>query len=909
MQVVPLMRRLAIGVATWLYVCAPATALGAATNDYVWWEGENPTQTNFPTNKPFGPQNLDGNAHLLSNGDWLNASGKRGPEALFAKYRVEVPADGEYSLWVRKFWKHGPFKWRFGADEWRVCDKTFALADDTPIKKFVNANWVSLGKVGLTKGPKVFEVELLAKEGEDSGAGFDCFLLTRGPFVPNGKTRPGESTGKAEEGYFPFEPATDKFTSDALLDLRSLNEKSAGQAGFIKRQGMGFTTGDGKPVRFWAVNVNAANAGQDRQAVDYLARKLAKLGVNMVRYHSAAFDKGDPSKVDPKALDDLLYLVSAMKKQGIYTYLSFYFPMWMEANKPGAQLAGYESLQNKRPFGLLFFDPRMQEMHRTWLKALLETKSPYTNLPLGRDPAVGIVEVQNEDSLFFWTFTKKNIPSGKWADLERLYARWLVARYGSVAKAVAAWGGASVQGDGQDRAALLEAYHMTSEGLKVGGPGKVKRVGDQARFLAELQRDFYARTTKYIKQDLKFGGLVNACNWTVADPNLTGAIERWTYTAGDVIDVHGYFGGEHKGDGAEFSVRVGHTFKDAAAVLNPGKLPLRFQQIEGLPQIITELGFPQPNRYRADGVFLSSAYGSLQGADGLFFFIVNSNYLRDTAMQKFPVASPAISAAFPAAALVYRRGDVKEAQPVVHQVLNPDDLFAMKGSGGWSADALDEFRRRDLPPGANLTGGVSKIEEMAPYVGPVVRAFGGDPARGWRKDLSRYIDREKQTVTSLTGELRWDFGRGVAVMDTPKAQGAAGFLGKAGEVTAANLKVNVANEFATVTAVSLDNLPLASSRKVLVQVMTQEQPYGFRTEGDRIVNLGGAPFGVKKIEGTAELLFTPGSGGGGSGSAKVVALDENGYATRKSATAKAGNGAGSLVLPLLEDVIYYVVTR
>src|SRR5688572_3495642 len=127
MQVVPLIRHLAIVAVTWLSVCTPVKA-SAATPDYIWWEGETPTQTNFPTNKPFGPKNLDGNAHLLSNGDWLNASGKRGPEPLFAKYRVEVPADAEYSLWVRKFWKHGPFKWRFDDDEWRVCDKTFALA-------------------------------------------------------------------------------------------------------------------------------------------------------------------------------------------------------------------------------------------------------------------------------------------------------------------------------------------------------------------------------------------------------------------------------------------------------------------------------------------------------------------------------------------------------------------------------------------------------------------------------------------------------------------------------------------------------------------------------------------------------------------------------------------------------------
>src|SRR5918993_1838206 len=55
--------------------CRAAPA--ASSPDYVWWEGENSTQTNFPTNKPFGPKNIDGNAHLLSNGDWLNSSGKR----------------------------------------------------------------------------------------------------------------------------------------------------------------------------------------------------------------------------------------------------------------------------------------------------------------------------------------------------------------------------------------------------------------------------------------------------------------------------------------------------------------------------------------------------------------------------------------------------------------------------------------------------------------------------------------------------------------------------------------------------------------------------------------------------------------------------------------------------------------
>src|SRR4051812_15251501 len=116
-------------------------AVAAASPDYVWWEGESPAATNFPKNNPFGPNTLEGNAKLLSGDNWLNASGK-GPagDSLFAKYKVTIPADGEYSFWVRKFWKHGPFKWRFGAAEWATCGPDVALADRTPLKKFVEAN-------------------------------------------------------------------------------------------------------------------------------------------------------------------------------------------------------------------------------------------------------------------------------------------------------------------------------------------------------------------------------------------------------------------------------------------------------------------------------------------------------------------------------------------------------------------------------------------------------------------------------------------------------------------------------------------------------------------------------------------------------------------------------------------------
>ncbi|MFC1716536.1 hypothetical protein ACFL6S_22910 [Candidatus Poribacteria bacterium] len=897
------MKKTCIG-ATFM-ICIIAMLSGAcfgAGQDYIWWEGESPVETNFPEETWYSASTFEHNRHLLSGGAWLTNADERVGEEAFAKYEVDVPADGEYNFWTRKFWKHGPFRWRFDDHEWQTCGRNIALADNTYIRTHLGANWVYLGKVNLEKGSRIFELRLLAKEGEGLTACFDAFILTPGLFMPNGKLKPGEKSGLADPGYFAFEPDIDPFTDDSLLDLRYLNEKFAGEHGFIQRDGLSFALGNGEPVRFWGVNVNSNSAGQDRQSVDYLARKLAKLGVNIVRYHSAIFDgREDPANVDPEKLDNLFYLVSAMKREGIYTMLSFYFPLWFDI-KPHYGIPGYDTIDNKRPFALLTFDQRMQEIYKSWAKALLDTENPYTGSTLGRDPAIAIVEIINEDSYFFWTFGKRNIPEIHWQKLEKLYGEWLAHRYGSLEKAFAAWGSAKNEDDDATagRAALYGAWDMTTDGSKSGGPDKTKRVGDQVRFLAENQREFYTSIIKYFREDLGLGGLVSPSNWHVSDGPMLDALERYTYTAGDVIDRHGYFGGKHEGEGANYSVREGHTFKNRAAVNSPERLPIQFFQIDGYPHTISEIGWPNPNRYRADATFLTSAYGSLQGADSFFFFAVGSNFVRDMTINKFALCTPITAGTFPAAALQYRRGDVQEAENVVYQILNLEDLYAMKGSGASTAEALDELRKKDIPEGGEATGAINQLDPLSFYVGRVVRTFGDNPDDSTQHDLTKYIDRQNKTIKSVTGELSWDYGTGLAIVDTPRSQGAAGFLSKAGRIELTDVIIESNNEFASVMVISLDNQPLKASKKILIQAMTEEQPYGFKVEDDKITDLGSAPFGVKNIDARVSLKLE------GAGSPKVIALDENGYTTGKAVSV---SGDISLVIQLAGDSIYHMIKR
>lgn len=831
-----------------LVVLAGVATLRAA--DHVWVEGEAATDTNFPARSAFSP-NGDAERDVLSGGDWLSNSGKRGatePEA-FATWQIEVPAPGEYALWTRKFWKHGPFRWRFDEQPWQTCGRDVALADSSPIRTHVVANWVYLGRVRLDAGQRKLEVRLLAAPGEEKTSAFDCFVLTRGVFSPAGKLKPGERTGLAEDGFFAWEPGPDPF-NETPLDLRRLNEPVAGAAGRVQlsRDGNDLVLADGSPVRFWGVNVALETALQDHANIDYMARRLAKLGVNAVRFHAAMWRSNDPSKIDPRKLDALHYLVHALKQQGIYTSLSFYFPLWLDADKAG--LEGFAQQENKKPFGLIFFDPKLQALHRGWMRQILEPVNPYTRLPLARDPALAMIELVNEDSLFFWTFTKRNLPDVHWKRLEQ--------RFGGK---------------------LEEAWGMTSDAIR-NDDARRQRISRQVKFLASLQRDFYLESKRFLSRDLGYDGLVIGSNWTTADGKLLDAAERWSYAALDVVDRHGYFGGKHDGEGSNYSVRAGHTYADRSALADPGNTPLVTIQTAGRPQIISEFNWTQPNRFRGEMTWLATVLASAQGLDGLFFFAIDNAMLRSDTINKFQLASPAVLGTFPAAALAYRRGDIPTPAPIFVRQLHGDAPFALHPEEVTDPAALDALRAADLPRSGDQSRPDGKSVRAA---GPLLRQFDPNAATG--------ADRPAKPT------WHFDRARGTATLVADRVVGAAGDL-RAG-VTLGGIKVASGNDRLHLLLISLDESPLASSGRLLVQVMTEEVPFGFRAENGVIRKLGTGPMNVRKIDATLELPTDR--------KIRATALDADGYPLGQPWTVEPQDGRARVVLP--PDALYLLVER
>lgn len=866
------------------------TVEGAA-DSFVWWEAETPTATNFlPVERnPFAPAD-DTEAAGLSAGQWIGVEGDR-DETLFLEYAVTVPAGADYYFYTRKFWKHGPFRWRWDDQPWTAVTRSVYLLDATPIRQFVVANWVSLGRVALTPGVHTLRLELTQTDGP---AAFDCFALTRSPLHARGKLKPNERYAADLRDWFVFDPEADPLV-ESPIDLRRLNEAIAGDEGFIRVQGETLvheTTG--RPERFWAVNITPGSFGMDATTRSQFARFLAKRGVNLVRIHGRLTDNALKT-VDLEALDSVFGLLAAFKAEGIYTSLSLYFPLWFTLD----DASGIEGYSGQHPFALLFFNPAFQERYYDLWRTVLTTVNPYTGKALRDDPALALVELVNEDSYLFWTFKPgETVPAAQMAGLEQQFREWLTQAYGSSEAALNAWN-ASTTGDRPDSTtlSLLPLAEILAH-------PESQQAQDTATFLTQSQQRFFQQTMQRLRNEMGYRGLIYASNWTTADGHLLGPLDKYSNTVADVMDRHGYFSGAHQGEAASYSLETGQTYTDRSVLwlTDPEghsdaiALPLMDLRYNNKPSLITEVNWAMPNRYRAEFPLLAAAYGLLQGSDGFAFFAT------DTAgwmprLTKFAIASPTLMGQFPAAALIYRQGLIQPGRSVVDVTLRLEDLYALNGAPITAPQNLDALRAQDVPPGGEFTGDRAQtIDPLAFLVGKVNLHFSNDTSSARFTNLSPYVDRRAKTIRSTTGELLWNYKTGLMTVNAPRVQAATGFFNHAGEVTLDQITITSNLDYGTVMLVSLDEQPIERSRQLLLQVMSVDENLGWRTEGTprkTIQNTGTAPLVVQKLTGQIALTRQD------AAALTVTALDVNGYPT--------GDVGHAAQFALEPNIFYYLI--
>ncbi|WP_372721506.1 hypothetical protein [Novipirellula sp.] len=810
----------------------------------------------------------------LSGNDWLShfADG----DMPVARFEFDVSVAGPHELWLRANPIASAISVRVNGDAWTKValqkhEQSVNIASDgKPDLRFVA--WIKADSVSLLDGKNTLEVRFESKNNRHGG--LDCVVLSRAPFLPQGKLKPGEKTGLADPGTWAFEPARDAFSPDSLLDLSGMNEKPAGAKGRVARSsdGESFVDGGGEPLRFWAVNTSVQHR-DDIEAVREHARWLAKRGVNMVRHHGhLAPQRG--AKLDDANTEDIeaaWRLVAAMKENGIYVTLS---PYWAISVKPDPAW-GLKDAEGDNLTGLLFFDAKLQAAYKQWLKQLLTPPNPHTGIPLAQDPALAIFQIQNEDSLLFWT--ENAIQGEQRVELGRQFAVWLNAKHGSLDNAVRVWGG-NARCNGDDFANGVVMPHQIWQLTQNHNGAMAKRLADQMAFYTERMRDFNLSIAKFLKQEIGYEGLINAGNWRTADQAKLLDAERYAYTANDVIGVNRYYtGGNHTNPTdnhrAGYLISRGDLFDGTSALLQPWAFPLALRQVSGHPMIVSESAWVPPLRYQTEGPFLVAAYGAMTGVD-IFYWFATDQIGFGPPMEKWQLSTPAQIGMFPAAAMMFRQGYIRQGKPALLESRNLSDVFNRKPpllpeEAGF--DPNRDSRTQAVKAEAARQGTITPLAYLA---GPVEVAFDSGETR--LADITSLIDTENQTVRSITGELNWNYGDGFCTLNSLKAQGAAGNLAAAGTISLDTLTLRCDNDYAAVLAVSMDGANLSESKQVLLQVGTVARPHGWKTEpaqdgkSQRIVDLGSSPWNIENA--SAEVVLS------NSVLRQATSLDANGIA-------------------------------
>lgn len=869
---------------------------------WIWIEGEKPT-VNKMNRHPWWYDQVK--REQFSGGDFIsNFSTDKAGEA---EYRFTAATAGDHEFWVRANPVQSKLSYALngGADtaielSREMRDQANVAADGKPDLRFLA--WCKVGRVALKAGANTIRFRMA---GGSSNHGYlDCFVFSTEPFLPRGVLKPDQLAGDAarvvagNHGWFAFDPKPDTFAESAL-DLRFLNEKFAGENGFIAvKDGSFVHSKTGEPVRFWAVNGPPHNLSGPE--LRQCARMLAKHGVNLVRVHGGYFDPD--GAVDLAKVRHAHEIVEAMKAAGIYTHFSIYFPLWLTP-KPGTPwLDGYDGKQH--PFAALQFNPEFQARYRTWWTALLTTPSPTTGKALIDEPAVSSVEMQNEDSFFFWTFDAKSIPDKQLRLLEKQFGDWLAQKYGSLNAAFAKWKSPVQKRDAlaEGRVGFRPLWNMFTE--------KSARDQDAAQFLLAVQTRFYAETHAFLRQ-LGFKGPITASNWTTASAEVLGPLEKLSYTVGDFIDRHGYFECNHKGENAGWSVRDGHTYSDRSGLRFEAGDPAKPRQFvhpamdphyDGKPSMLSETTWCRPNRFRSEAPLYFAAYGALQHSDAIVHFALDGGHWSVKPgyfVQPWTLMSPAMMGQFPAAALIFRRGLVASGRVLAEINLNKDELLRLAGTPLPQDAALDELRLKDVPQDTVVKPG-QRLDPLLHYAGRSEVKFTSAPGSVKIENLKPLINHAAKTVVSTTGELKLDYGQGALTIDAARAQGASGMLKAAGPVETRDLSITSEMELGHLIAVSLDDQPLATSSRILLQVMSEEKTSNFQTEPvtateKRIVNVGTDPWLVKDLSGTVKFKRPD------AAQLKVTALDFNGYPTATAGTANE--------IKLAPGTIYYLISR
>ncbi len=254
-----------------------------------------------------------------------------------------------------------------------------------------------------------------------------------------GGAEPWSGVSPAPPHWFPFHVPSLPADSAGLIDRSSLTIRPAGADGPARIVDGRLVDGTGAPLRLFATNLTDHHVLPDAATGAATARRLRQLGFNAVRLHYAdwtsaanggllASEGGD--QPDPAMLVRLDRFAAELKANGIWIDLNLHVARWYPG-QPGNFHMGKGIDRVHGPY---------LESQQRYAKALLDRINPYTKVRWADEPAVILVELNNENSALNYDLaTWGALPDEFRLPLQGHWNTWLGHRYGTTDLLRRAW--------------------------------------------------------------------------------------------------------------------------------------------------------------------------------------------------------------------------------------------------------------------------------------------------------------------------------------------------------------------------------------------------------------------------------------------------------------------------------------
>jgi hypothetical protein len=494
------------------------------------------------------------------------------------------------------------------------------------------------------------------------------------------------------------------------LDFSWLLDAPAGKHGFVTAKDGHLYFADGTRAKFIGFNMPTRSNTPDHETADKLAKRLASLGVNVVRLHAADapigpsgwsssehnplinYKSGGSRDFHPLGLDRFDYFFAKLKEQGIYLHID----LLVNRAFMNADGLDYPDMPSFHVKCFTHFNRRLIELQKEYADKLLTHINPYTGLAYIDDPAVMTIEINNEDSVFVGTADIKDVPGVEAYrnELQRRFNSFLLAKYDTRQNMAEAWTHNEVcaLGDGEDplRGTVLfpEGFNFQLVNDPDGrwdGPESPARYAEFMEFGIYINRAYYQEMIDFVRS---LGSKV-----PIATSNLlNGAADVYSHIDGDVMENNAYFNHPMPPFGTPVKVPgIREYVTSNPLTMHNDGIFMRADlvtmagtaAVKGKPFILSEWNEYGLHPFHSTAFISLTAYACLNDWDGLIVYCYHTSERfddqpADAILDIFDAYNdPALICQFGFMAAMFLKGLVSPAKTNVDLVFTKNDLLTL----------------------------------------------------------------------------------------------------------------------------------------------------------------------------------------------------------------------------------------